>query len=350
MDDRASTSRGPLDIRRTDQTHDGPLPSAIHPALSYVSVNFMLCLGAAHIDETITTFGPLNPATSNPAAIATTCGGVAFNVALGLAVLGHNVALGAAIGDDADGARIRKTADRAGIDTRPFLVRPDHPTGRYVAALHPSGDLAYGFADTRACETLTSTDMATMIDRRECDAIWFVDTNLPDAVLTWIATRCPPETMLIADTVSIAKAPKVACLSGRLSLLRTNRAEAEAIINDPDAPLVLLARALADRMAAPVVLTDGPNGTVVVSGPDRSAPAWFVPAPAVTPIDVTGAGDAATAGIIHALATGHELIDAVVIGHAAAAYSLSRAGAGIDGLKPAMLADAAASAMPYLDL
>lgn len=310
----------------------------------------MLCLGAAHIDETITATGPIRSGTSNPCEIATSCGGVAFNVAVGLGCLGHPVALCAPIGHDGDGERLRQRAAEANVAGDCLITRTERPTGRYVAALDPSGNLTYGFADTRLCETLNPGDLEPIIANRRDDRVWFIDTNLPEPVLSMLAARCPPQTCLIADSVSVAKAPRAACLVGRVTILRTNRAEAEAILERPGVPLVSLARALADRMAASIVLTDGAHGTVVVAGSGERAPAWLVPAPSVTTVDVTGAGDAATVGMIHGLAMGLQLADAAVVGHAAAAVVLCRSGAGFDAVTPALLADNAARVMPYLAL
>jgi pseudouridine kinase len=315
----------------------------------------MLCLGAAHIDQTIKPSGSLQRGTSNPVEITTGCGGVAFNVSIGLAHLGHRVALCACVGGDDDGHRILKTARTAGVETKPCLIRTSRSTGRYIAALDPDGGLAYGFSDTRLCEDLTAVDLAPFLHRREedgapSDRIWFVDTNLPEHVLAWLAEQCPAATLLIADTVSVAKATRIAALTGRLSILRTNRAEAEALVARPGEPLVPLARTLAERIGAAVVLTDGSHGTVVVSGPGAFAPAWLVPAPPVAVVDVTGAGDAATAGMIHGLATGASLVEAVILGHGAAALTLSRHGAVFDDLSPDLLTRSAAEVPPYLDL
>ena len=72
-----------------------------------------------------------------------------------------------------------------------------------------------------------------------------------------------------------------------------------------------------------MVLRRGSQGSRVIRGPGRDpvdVPA--IPVPAAEVRDVTGAGDAATAGLVHALARGGDLEESVRFGHAVAAQTV----------------------------
>ena len=62
----------------------------------------ILCIGGAHVDLIARSSGQLQAATSNPGTITRRTGGVAFNVARGLAARDHHAALAGVVGNDDD--------------------------------------------------------------------------------------------------------------------------------------------------------------------------------------------------------------------------------------------------------
>jgi ribokinase len=83
------------------------------------------------------------------------------------------------------------------------------------------------------------------------------------------------------------------------------------------------ARALAARTGAPVLVTLGSQGALLLDG-DRVE---RLPAPSVDVVDTTGAGDAVNGALVAELAAGRPLRDAVRFALAAAALSTRAAGA-----------------------
>ena len=75
---------------------------------------------------------------------------------------------------------------------------------------------------------------------------------------------------------------------------------------------------------ARVVISDGSSPTVVIEG-DRRIEVPFRRVPVV--VDTTGAGDAQSAGILHALAGGADIVDAVRSGHDVSARVITAVGA-----------------------
>ena len=104
-------------------------------------------------------------------------------------------------------------------------------------------------------------------------------------------------------------------------ILTPNAGEAAELTGEQDPEAA--ARALAARTGAAVLVTLGARGVLVLDG-DR---AERVPAPRVTPVDTTGAGDTFNGALAVALAEGRDLRDAVAFAVAAAALSTRAEGA-----------------------
>lgn len=89
---------------------------------------------------------------------------------------------------------------------------------------------------------------------------------------------------------------------------------------DADASVAI---ALGERLRVSIVVTLGERGALVVP---RGDPASWVATPEVTAVDTTGAGDAFVGAFAVGLATGWSPVDAVRLGCAAAADSVTRRG------------------------
>lgn len=88
----------------------------------------------------------------------TSCGGDALNVAMGLAKLGNPVAVCGRVGDDGNGAFIRKACREAGIDADRLAVDPECPTAASYALIDPEGERHF-LTDMQIFHRLTDTDV-----------------------------------------------------------------------------------------------------------------------------------------------------------------------------------------------
>jgi ribokinase len=104
-------------------------------------------------------------------------------------------------------------------------------------------------------------------------------------------------------------------------ILLPNEGEARTLAGLADAAAA--ARSLATQTSAPVIVTLGAEGALVVDG-DRASP---IAAPAVDVVDTTGAGDTFAGVVAAELARGATLLEAARFAVAAAALSVTRAGA-----------------------
>ncbi len=282
--------------------------------------------GAANIDHIGWTKDVPVMGASNPGHTRTTPGGVGFNVATILARLGHAVRLVARIGADTGGDTIRTAADAAGIDTRHLSVSAA-PTATYLAALDDKGGLIVGIAGMGIHDEMAPERLLTAIETAPDGDWWVADANLPAETLAFLAGRARASGHpLAALAVSPAKAVRLAPLLPDLDLLFVNRKEASVLLgladDAPPRPAKALAEALAGRPRPDVVVTDAGNPLAAATG---GAVRSFAPLSAEIK-SVNGAGDALAAGVLHGLAAGRTLFEAIRPGLAAAALTMEYEG------------------------
>ncbi|MBT5536618.1 carbohydrate kinase, partial [Candidatus Poribacteria bacterium] len=112
-------------------------------------------------------------------------------------------------------------------------------------------------------------------------------------------------------------------------IIKPNAFEAVAAVrpSSEGEPSPELARAcaeeLAGRTARPLYVTLGPDGIMVFDGKAWSHARTI---PADGPIDIVGAGDSTTAGIVSSLCCGASLHDAAVLGNVVASITIQRLG------------------------
>lgn len=266
------------------------------------------CIGAANVDRLGKLAGPTVLETSNPGAITQSAGGVARNVAVALAALDCPVALTSRVGMDADGDYV--IAQIGAVDTAGIARSKSCPTATYTALISDRGELVIALADMAIYDEMQIETLSPLASQSDDEAIWFVDTNLPVETLQWIAT-IKGNRLLFADTVSVAKAPKLRPILAALDGIFCNRMEAAALLGGGEERSVQkLALALADQNCASGIVTDGAAPLVFWSSAGHQT---------ITPevhesTDVTGAGDAVIAGVLTRLANGQQFDQAVRFG------------------------------------
>jgi pseudouridine kinase len=138
-----------------------------------------------------------------------------------------------------------------------------------------------------------------------------VDGNLPvPTVAHVIDAAAASGVRVVLDPVSVAKAERIAPLVRDLFAVTPNEDELAALGSVEE---------LHARGVEVVWVRRGPAGSQL------STPSGIVqlPAPAVTPVDVTGAGDAMIAAFCHGLLAGASVEDAARHGHQAAALTVA---------------------------
>lgn len=253
---------------------------------------------------------------------ATSCldglGGKGANQALAAARTGAAVKLWAAIGDDADGARIRSMLQDE-IDTR-FLTRLDLQSDRSTIVVDAAGEnfIVSSVACASAFDPLAMTELLTSLQKGN---LLVMQGNLRLSVTNAClkaARRNGGRTILNPSPLAGGKVPDL----GAADFVVVNRGEAELITGAADAGLA--AQALLKRGAGAAVVTLGDRGCLFLGRPsDRPL---MVDAPRVAAIDTSGAGDVFCGVLAGCIARNIAISAALKVAVAASALSVTRPG------------------------
>ncbi|MFO1122582.1 MAG: carbohydrate kinase family protein [Hyphomicrobiales bacterium] len=280
----------------------------------------VIVIGGANVDIKGRMSGPALEATSIPGEVVISAGGVARNIAETLARLGVDASLLTALGRDAHAQLVINACSEAGVDMSVVEV-VDEPTGVYLAILDQRGEMVMALNDMRAMDALTPAVLERHRRALEDASCIVADCNVPVEALDWLMDLAAKSgRRLVVDPVSVPKSRK---------LLALKRVEAALAITPNQLQLLELTGTSEPRLAsarlhemgyAVVVAHLGADGVLVS---ERGASSFHVKAMASTNFeDVTGAGDAAVAGLVFGLCAGLGLEDAARAGQAAAAIKL----------------------------
>ncbi|MBW8848503.1 MAG: carbohydrate kinase family protein [Burkholderiales bacterium] len=260
-----------------------------------ISAAPIVCIGGLNIDRKLRLLARALPGSSNPCEGHETPGGVVRNVAENLSRLGLPVALIAAVGDDAGGRMLLEQAALVGIDTRAVIRLRRHASDSYTAVLAPDGSLELGLAAMPLVESLNPWALEASRALRAGAALVVADGNLPtDAWPLLLGEARASGVPLVCVAVSEAKMERLPPDLQGLHLLILNVGELGTVAADPNDAFAMLHA----RGVARVLVSKGAEG-LLLSEPEHAPRHW--PAPAVDVVDVTGAGDALSAGVCAAL-------------------------------------------------
>jgi ribokinase len=246
-------------------------------------------------------------------------GGKGGNQAAAAAAFGADVVMIGRVGDDDVGRRIRGDLAERGVDGSGVQVTPGARSGGATIAVDPAGENLI-LVDPGANGKLSPGDIAQHL--------------LDGAGAVLLQLEIPARAVAAAVAMARARvvlnpAPAVPLAPGLLAgvdVLVPNQAEL-ALLAGSALPSGLAATAeIARRLPGDldVVVTLGGNGALVVP---RIGPATHIAAPAVVAVDATGAGDCFCGTLAVSLAEGAALADAARVSVAAAALSVTAAGA-----------------------
>ena len=283
---------------------------------------FVLVLGAANMDISATGANTLTTAESNPGRVHIAPGGVARNVAENLARLGHDTRLLTAVGDDLYGRSLLDITHRAGVDVQGCWVLAAEATSTYVSVLGPAGDLEVAVNDMRILEHVTPAKLVAHVERVRRAAVLVVDCNLTGEALSWLfANR--GSTPVFVDAVSAFKCPRVLPWLAQVHTLKVNRQEAQALCGftlQGDGDIERAAQWLHAQGVEHLVMSLGARG-IYWSDKDAGR-GWHSGLPCDV-VNVTGAGDAILAGLVHGFMKHQTLSDTIPFAMACAALTVT---------------------------
>ena len=245
------------------------------------------------------------------------------------------------IGDDGHGYDLLKEVRKLPVDASHVLAVSDRLTPTYTKPmkqdlqgvwqeLHrldvrtrgPLSDAATAELCRRVRQVFESSDGLIVLDQIN-EADWGVVNSAVRSLLRDLAQEHPQKLMYVDSRQHLKEFD--------FGVLKGNRAEilrAAGVVSDPgemtEQTVREAALLLASRTSRPVFCTKGEQG-ILVTQPEQS-PELVSGVPITGPVDIVGAGDAATSGIVTSLLAGASPLEAAAVGNLVASITVQQLG------------------------
>ncbi|MGN0977030.1 MAG: PfkB family carbohydrate kinase [Faecousia sp.] len=296
------------------------------------SFSYAVVVGGVNVDIGGRSFAPLVAADSNPGEVRVSLGGVGRNIAHNLSLMGVDVRLLTAYGDDLNGERAAASCSELGIDMSHALHIPGGTTSTYLYLTAPDGEMVLAVSDMTICEKITPAYLAANLALLQNAQVVVADTNIPEESLWYLAENC--NAPLFVDPVSTAKAEKLRPILHRIHTLKPNRLEAELLSGvkiETKEDVVRAADRLTELGVHRIFLSLGADGVYAAMGEQRL---WLPVVPSQM-VNTTGCGDAFMAALVWAYLQGSNLEVTAKAGLAAGAIAMESP----ETINPAMSAE-----------
>ncbi len=283
---------------------------------------YAVVVGGANMDIAGRPAGPLVARDSNPGTVSVSAGGAGRNIAHNMALLGADVRLVTAFGEDARAEELAGACRAAGVNVNDSVVVPGAATSTYLFIMDEKGDMELAVSDMSIHDRLLPPLLERKLDLIERAAVCVVDTNLPAETLAWLAKNV--HTPLFCDPVSTAKASKLEGLLGSLHTIKPNRLEAEKLAHveiSDEASLDRAVERLLDAGLDQVFISLDTRGLLCANRERREV----LPCFEGRVVNATGAGDAMMAAIAWAFMNEEDLLGQGRAGLAAASLCVEAA-------------------------
>ena len=283
------------------------------------SGSYAVVVGGVNVDIGGHAFAKLVAADSNPGTVRTSLGGVGRNIAHNMSLMGVDVRMLTAFGDDANGQRIAASCSELGIDLSHALRLSDAVTSTYLYLTDDKGEMALAVSDMEVCKRITPAYLASNLQLLQNAQVVVMDTNIPEESLIYLAENCTVP--LFCDPVSTAKAEKLRPILHRIHTLKPNKLEAELLSGVSIRTAADVEKA-ADQLLSMGVhrlfISLGADGVYAAMGNERlhlnNIPGQMV--------NTTGCGDAFMAALVWAYLQGSDLRETALAGLAAGAVAM----------------------------
>ena len=281
--------------------------------------SYAVVVGGVNVDICGRSFHPLVEADSNPGRVSTSLGGVGWNIAHNMSLMGVDVRLLTAFGDDPNGQRVAASCSELGIDASHALRLAGETTSTYLYLTGPDGEMALAVSDMEVCRRITPAYLAGNLPLLQSAQVVVADANIPEESLRYLAQNSSAP--LFVDPVSTAKAEKLRPILSRIHTLKPNTLEASILSGveiHTDADVELAADRLLQMGVHRLFLSLGSRGVYAAMGSERL---WLQNLPG-TMVNTTGCGDAFMAALVWAYLEGMDLKDTALSGLAAASVAM----------------------------
>ena len=296
------------------------------------SGSYAVVVGGVNMDIGGGSLVPLVSEDSNPGVVRMSLGGVGRNIAHNLSLMGTDVRLLTAYGDDLYGQKIAASCSELGIDMSHALRLTGERTSTYLYITHPDGEMALAVSDMSICDRITPAYLAANLPLLQNAQVIVCDTNIPAESLVYLAENC--NVPIFCDPVSSVKAEKIRPILGKLHTLKPNRMEAALLSGIPIEDKADVEKAAAALLATGlrrVFISLGSDGCY---GATHTGSMWMPNFP-VNMVNTTGCGDAFMAALVWAYLEGTDLEGTLRAGLAASGIAIETT----ETINPAMSAE-----------
>ena len=294
---------------------------------------YAVVVGGVNVDIGGRSDQKLVAADPNPGKVSISLGGVGRNIAHNMSLMGVDVKMLTAVGEDVHGNRVVESCAQLGIDISHALRPSDCATSTYLYIADDQGEMAIAISDMVICDRITPGYLAANNQVLQNARVVVADTNIPAESLVWLAENCTAP--LFCDPVSTIKAEKLKPILHRIHTLKPNRMEAELLSGVPirekrDAELA--AKALIKKGVQRVFISMGADGVYAATANEQL---WLQNLPG-NMVNTTGCGDSFMAALVWAYLQEMDLRDSALAGLAAGAITMEST----ETINPAMSATA----------
>jgi len=268
---------------------------------------------------------------SNPGHLRTSAGGVCRNILENLARQGDDCVLLSAVGQDHFGDAVVSACSEAGIDVSHVLRSSKTPTSAYIDILDDGGDMYLAANDMRLVTEIPAEYFQQNAEVISGAAAVVADANLSQDQLTAVFTAAEGVTgsetgnagsvvsgqvPVFADPVSAAKCHVLKPFLSKLTLIKPNRLELEALSGMPcgtDEETAAAAGELVRQGVKHVVVSLGERGCMYVGASESAQDTSNDPKTTIMirsidcslpVVNASGAGDAFMSGLMHSFLNG----------------------------------------------
>lgn len=256
---------------------------------------------------------------------ATVPGGKGANQAVAAARLGGQVAMIGCVGADAYGHALRQALADEGIDCQGVRVAEDVATGIAMIVVDANSQNAIVIV-AGGNGQLESSDIERFDGLLQAADVVVCQLEIPYPVVAFVLQRAHEAGKTVILNPAPVTGPLPSQWLGWIDYLIPNETEAQALTGlavNSVAEAEQAASLLREAGAGKIIVTLGERGVLFADGvQSRHSPGRRVRA-----VDTTAAGDTFVGGFAAALARGLDESQAIAFGQAAAALSVTRAGA-----------------------
>ena len=295
--------------------------------------SYAVVVGGVNVDIGGRSHAKLVAADSNPGRVSISLGGVGRNIAHNMSLLGLDVKLLTAMGQDVYGNRIAESCKALGIDASHALRVSDCTTSTYLYIADEAGEMAMALSDMEICDRITPSYLAANQQILQNAQVIVADANIPAETLVYLAENCTAP--IFCDPVSTIKAEKLRPILSKIHTLKPNRLEAELLTGmaiHSKAEAEAAAKVLLDRGVQRVFLSMGSEGMYAATAEEQC---WMANIPG-NMVNTTGCGDSVMAALVWAWMNDLDLKESLRAGLAAGAITMEST----ETINPAMSATA----------